>query len=195
MPLIFDSSSIVLLVLSGLLSYFIGCINTAYYITRLLTDKDIRKEYSGTAGASNAGRILGRYGFFAVLILDILRGYFGVELCTMLVGNQSFSGIFLFFIILGHTYPIQLSFKGGKGAANAIGGSIAISCSTSLIFMGIFALLYAITKRKTFSGLTTFILFPAGCYYAKIPGLTLVFLSLTMLLILYTYYRRQNHQQ
>ncbi len=40
-------------------SYLLGCISTGYYLTLFRTGNDIRDLYSKTAGAKNAGRILG----------------------------------------------------------------------------------------------------------------------------------------
>ena len=44
----------------GTFGYALGCLNAAYYIVRLHLGADIRDHHSGNAGATNAGRVMGR---------------------------------------------------------------------------------------------------------------------------------------
>ena len=109
-----------------LFSYAIGILNSSYYFVRFFGKKDIRAVHSGTAGARNVGRIYGKIGFFLVFFIDFLKGYF---LCWLSIFYQleffsepitvGLIGVFL--CILGHSYPPQLQFKGGKGVSIYMG--------------------------------------------------------------------------
>ena len=59
-------------------AYFIGAIPFAYIIVKLVKNIDIRTVGSGNAGATNAARVLGKWGFISVFILDALKGFLPV---------------------------------------------------------------------------------------------------------------------
>ena len=176
-------------VLCIILAYMIGCCNTAYYLTRCLASRDIRREFSCNAGATNAGRILGRYGFLGVLLSDIIRGYGAVALGNLILGQNSLAGVLLFSVILGHIHPFQLKFKGGKGVSCLIGGAFAVSLPAALISSTVFLLLYLLSRRKTISGILTFLTFPVTLILQDYPLLTTLPVTATVLLIIFTFYR------
>ena len=49
-----------------ILAYLIGSIPTGYLIVKIKTDKDIRTIGSGSTGATNVKRVLGKKWFFIV---------------------------------------------------------------------------------------------------------------------------------
>ena len=55
-------------------AYLIGSISTGYLIVKAKTGQDIRQVGSGSTGATNVKRVLGKKWFFIVLLLDALKG-------------------------------------------------------------------------------------------------------------------------
>src|SRR3989442_13637565 len=55
-------------------SYAVGGFAAGYYLVRLRTGEDVRHLGSGSAGARNVGRRLGRPGFTITFVLDLLKG-------------------------------------------------------------------------------------------------------------------------
>jgi len=109
-------------------SYFIGSIPTAYLFGRILKGIDIRKLGSGNVGATNALRVLGKGPAIAVLVLDILKGFFVVVFVgNIVVANSNYSSEILLrtilglAVIMGHNWTVFLGFKGGKGIATTLG--------------------------------------------------------------------------
>lgn len=51
-------------------SYLIGSIPTGYIIVKLFTGQDIRTIGSGSTGATNVKRVMGKKWFFIVMLLD-----------------------------------------------------------------------------------------------------------------------------
>ena len=49
------------------LAYFLGSFPTGYILVKLLKNQDIREIGSGSTGATNVKRVLGKKGFFTVI--------------------------------------------------------------------------------------------------------------------------------
>ena len=129
---------------------------------------DLRSQGLGNAGATNALRILGARSGIFVFFGDALKGYFALYLSESIVSQ---AGVLLFspsdylflsviFALIGHCYPIWFNFRGGKGAATALGAFLFID-PYFILFPVIGFLFIFLTSR--FVGLSTisafFILF------------------------------------
>lgn len=137
-----------------LLCYFIGSIPFGYVIVKLISHIDIRTVGSGNIGATNAGRVLGKWGFITVFILDFLKGFIPVLLVRMYYGEKSYVLLLVALaIILGHMYTIFLKFKGGKGVATGLGIFTAISPLATLIGIIIFAIVALLSKMVSLSSI------------------------------------------
>jgi glycerol-3-phosphate acyltransferase PlsY len=106
------------------LSYAIGCVSTGYYVVRLWTGADIRKFGSGATGARNVSRLLGRSGFVITFLGDFAKGLVAVWLASMLTKQHWVITASLLAVVIGHIWPAQLGFRGGKGIATALGGGL-----------------------------------------------------------------------
>src|ERR1035441_2499722 len=62
----------------GLAAYALGCFTTGYYLVRWRTGQDVREVGSGSVGARNVGRLLGRQGFLATMLCDFGKGMLAV---------------------------------------------------------------------------------------------------------------------
>ena len=122
-------------------SYLSGSIPFGLILTKLFTNKDVRKIGSGNIGATNVLRTGKKSLAFLVLILDGLKGFLPVFLITNLyINNFEYFFIIIFissFAILGHIFPIWLKFQGGKGVATYIGFIFSIDYLLGLIFLNL----------------------------------------------------------
>lgn len=138
-------------------AYILGAFNTSYYLIKWKTSKDIRSEFTGTAGATNASRILGRKGFITVFLIDFLKGYIAAAMPN-LVGYSNYIGALLvLFVAIGHVYPIQLSFRGGKGLAVVTGGIYYLDPWIGIFGSIILAISVKTTHKKTMSTMGLFV--------------------------------------
>ena len=116
-----------------LITYLIGSINFGL-ILGYIQGLDLRSQGSGNAGATNAMRILGTRSGIFVFIGDALKGYFALYLCNLVLFQQEnilfstsdYLFLALIFSLIGHCYPIWFNFRGGKGAATALGAFLFI---------------------------------------------------------------------
>ena len=70
-----------------LAAYLIGSIPTGYIIVKLFTGKDIRTIGSGSTGATNVKRVMGKKWFFTVMILDAIKGALPVVLAEIFTSS------------------------------------------------------------------------------------------------------------
>lgn len=134
-------------------AYFLGGISTGYYLVKLWRKEDIRLYGSGSTGATNVGRILGRKGFFLTLIGDALKGAF-VPALALYWGLSSYTlFLSLIAVVAGHIWPSQLGFRGGKGVAPALGGILVLDPMLAINAVVVFLLVLAIIRKFAISGL------------------------------------------
>jgi glycerol-3-phosphate acyltransferase PlsY len=137
------ASTLLLLFAPFLLGYLLGSIPFGLLLTRAAGLGDIRKVGSGNIGATNVLRT-GRKGLAAAtLLLDALKGVVAVLIADQ-VGQLAAVGAAAG-AVLGHMFPVWLSFKGGKGVATTLGIMWglswpvgAIACASWLLFAAIF---------------------------------------------------------
>lgn len=132
--------------LAVVVAYLVGAIPFGYLIARAVKGIDIRTVGSGNLGATNVGRVLGRRYFFIVLLLDGLKGLLPTFGLPPLVGRLSgevpldLPVLVGLAAILGHTFPVYLKFRGGKGVATSLGVVLAldpISCAVAVLVFGL----------------------------------------------------------
>jgi acyl phosphate:glycerol-3-phosphate acyltransferase len=136
-------STLVVLLGPFLLGYLLGSIPFGLLLTRAAGLGDIRKVGSGNIGATNVLRTGHKGLAAATLLLDALKGAVAVLIAAQL-GELAAVGAAAG-AVLGHMFPVWLSFKGGKGMATTLGVMWglawpvgAIACAAWLLFAAIF---------------------------------------------------------
>ena len=136
-------STLVLLLGPFLLGYLLGSIPFGLLLTRAAGLGDIRKVGSGNIGATNVLRTGRKELAAATLLLDALKGFAAVWVAHQ-VGELAAVGAAAGAVV-GHMFPVWLSFKGGKGMATTLGVMWglawpvgAIACAAWLVFAAIF---------------------------------------------------------
>jgi glycerol-3-phosphate acyltransferase PlsY len=127
-----------------LLAYVLGCLTPGYYLVRWRTGQDLRTLGSGGVGATNTGRLLGTSGFLIVGVGDAAKAALAVGLARWLHAADWVWMLALIAVVMGHVWPVQLRFRGGKGIACAIGGLLIFDPRLFAALLGIFGILYLI---------------------------------------------------
>lgn len=111
-------------IISPVISYFIGSIPFGFIVARVAKGIDIRQAGSGNPGATNVWRVMGKKYGILVFMLDMMKGFLPVLIFDYVTSGQSRSLYTILCgvgVILGHTFPVFLGFKGGKAAATGCG--------------------------------------------------------------------------
>ena len=132
-------------------SYLCGSIPFGLIITKLFTNKDIRKIGSGNIGATNVLRTGNKYLAVGTLILDALKGYMPIIITKHFSPELIELSCLLAF--LGHLFPVWLNFKGGKGVATYLGILTALSFQLSLLFIFTWIIISLIFKYSSLSSM------------------------------------------
>jgi len=152
-----------------LVSYLIGSIPTGYIIVKLKTGQDIREVGSGSTGATNVKRVLGKGWFFTVMLLDAFKGALPVILAKSLVGEVLGFGLFPVLaavaVIIGHSKPIFLQFKGGKSVASGVGTILALNWQVGLLIALIWGTITYISKYVSLGSIIALAVSPFLMHY------------------------------
>ena len=149
-------------------SYLIGSIPFGYLAGRLC-GVDIRTKGSGNIGATNALRVLGKKWGYTVFLLDFLKAWLPVKLAlgwgiALMVHPASAPGALAGLCsLLGHSFPIWLGFKGGKGIASSAGVMVGLfSLAVFLVCLGMWLLLFTVTRYVSIASIVAAISLPAA---------------------------------
>lgn len=134
------------------LAYFLGSIPFGLIITRLAGLGDVRQIGSGNIGATNVMRTGRTWLGVLTLLFDAGKGAAAVLAVRHLYPND-FEPLAGFFAILGHVFPVWLSFKGGKGVATTIGVFLALNWMLGLIVCAIWLVVFLSTKMSSLAAL------------------------------------------
>ncbi len=125
---------------SLILGYFLGSIPSGWLAGRWLKDIDLRELGSGSTGATNVLRQVGKGPALVVFLIDVGKGAAAVLIARALgLGDwiQVLAGLTA---LAGHIWPVWLGFKGGKAVATGFGMFLGLAWPVGLASFGVFLL-------------------------------------------------------
>ncbi len=117
------------------IAYLLGSFPTGYLVGRI-AGIDIREHGSGSTGATNVWRNVGKFAGISVFAVDFAKGAIAIYVMQQanwlltsfgLTANIAIDNLSLFVIgagmlaLIGHSRPVWLGFKGGKSVATGVG--------------------------------------------------------------------------
>jgi len=152
--------------------YLLGSIPSGYLAGRWLKGIDIRQEGSGSTGATNVLRVVGKGPALAVFVVDVLKGALAVLLAKAVLeplgqplspaGWQIDGWIVLTGLagLAGHIWPIWLGWKGGKAVATGLGMLLGVSWPVGLACFGIFLAVLTFSRIVSLSSVVAALSLP-----------------------------------
>jgi glycerol-3-phosphate acyltransferase PlsY len=193
-------------------SYLLGSVPFGYLLVRIFRGEDVRLIGSGNIGATNVSRKSPALGVLT-LLSDALKGsaavLIGVVLSPPFLARFSIShvpwalilpvapdfaawaALAAFFAVVGHTFPVWLNFRGGKGVATGLGGFLMIAPKAVLLAAGVFLLLVVVFRYVSLGSIAAVAAFPVLAFLLHEYGNTymaLVFMSFASMLIVARHY-------
>jgi len=179
------------LVIAGLASYLIGSIPAGYIAGRIV-GIDIRTVGSGNIGATNVTRVLGkRYGY-PVFIVDFLKGFAAVGMSIMIakraqpasIPSELFGVVGAVACVLGHSFPVWLGFKGGKGVAASAGALFGLMPFVALIAVAVWLVIFYLTRYVSVASMTAALAVPIAIlsmmFLGQTGGTALLYFSICL---------------
>ena len=176
-----------------LLAYLVGGISPGYLLVRILLDTDLRTVGSGSLGATNVGRVLGKKGFYFTFVADILKGAVMVWLSKWLGFSPGVVAAVVVVVIAGHIWPIWHHFHGGKGISTGLGAVIALDYTILLIGGVVLLVTYMMFRRFLPSWIVTVAAMPLIAYILGYPLAVVVPLILAAAIVVFAH--KENIRQ
>ena len=181
-------------IIIAIFAYLIGSIPTGYLIVKAKTGEDIRTIGSGSTGATNVKRVLGKKWFFTVMILDAIKGALPVVLTALFATALKEYGILpvvaAIFVILGHSKSVFLNFTGGKSVASGVGTLLALNWQTGLIIAVIWAMITWTSKYVSLGSIIALAIAPFCMWIMNAPIAYVAYAALAALYVIYLH--REN---
>jgi len=172
------------------MGYLLGSLNTAVIVGKLY-GKDVRDHGSKSAGLTNTLRVLWKPAAALVLAGDIAKGIvaclIGLRLGVYVQSGQARDCASLLAAgagaVIGHNWPVYFGFKGGKGALTAATVVFMVDWVMTLICLGVFVGIIALTRYVSLGTICGTLLFVVLSFVPAF-GHTLYFLIFACLMAL-----------
>jgi glycerol-3-phosphate acyltransferase PlsY len=159
-------------------SYLIGSIPTGYLIAKWLKGIDIRQHGSGSTGATNVLRCVGKGAGISVFLIDALKGF--VPAFALIAFNQAnveaplinsdwVAVLLSLAALLGHSKSIFLNLSGGKSAATGLGTLFALDPRVGALTFAIFLVVLALSRIVSVASLSAVFCCAFLMYFLKAP--------------------------
>ena len=173
--------NLIILIVVG---YLLGCIPFSYIVGKHMGHVDIRQHGSGNTGATNVYRVLGIKAGIWAFLGDFIKGLTAALLGRALMGAEG-AAICGGMSMIGHCYPFNLGFKGGKGVATSGGLVVGLNPIIGLILIAVQLIIMKTTRYVSLASIVVAGLFPVltlvfnmstpVCIYAALIGGLVIF--------------------
>ncbi len=184
---------ILAIVITAVISYLIGSINTSLIVSKL-KNRDIRKEGSGNAGATNTLRVMGKAAAAIVVIGDFLKAFLAVGASWLVAYYCNIPApeslvlkyVAIALVVIGHDFPLFFGFRGGKGIVTSVACIFAVDWRVGIIVLSVGIIAIILTRFVSLGSIIGCILFPLFIYaihigesisYEKMALIPAVFLA------------------
>ena len=173
------------------MAYLIGSFPSGYLAGKI-AGIDVREHGSGNIGATNVLRVLGKKWGYTVFFLDAFKGFCAVRFAVAMAAREpDATGYLEFFAILaaamcvvGHSFPLWLNFKGGKGVATSAGSIFGITPLAAITIFLVWVILFLITRYVSLASIIAAIALPFTIailvHFKMTHGVVLLYFSILM---------------
>ncbi len=171
-----------------MIAYLLGSVPSGYLAGRWLSGIDLREKGSGSTGATNVLRHVGKWPAFVVFTLDVSKGAVAVLLAKELNLGESIEVLAGLTSLTGHIWPVWLRWKGGKAVATGFGMLLGLSWLVGLGSFAIFIVTLSVTKTVSISSMIASLSLPLLMIFSfqggafSIPYFTLSLASMLLVI-------------
>ena len=179
---------IILNLLILFLGYLFGSFPSGYLAGRITKGIDIRSFGSGSTGATNVLRHIGKRAAITVFLLDLFKGVLSILLAKYFLLNDSWQVAIGLSTLIGHIWPIWLNWKGGKAVATGLGIFLGLSWQVGLSTLGIFIIMITLFRIVSLASVSAALALPLIMFLSfstsnfSLPFLIISLLAMTLVI-------------
>ncbi len=188
-----------------LAGYLLGSIPAGWLAGHWLAGIDLREVGSGSTGATNVLRQVGKGPALAVLVVDVLKGSSAVLLAKALLQPIAITAGSDWWVVAaglaalaGHIWPIWLGWRGGKAVATGLGLLLGLVPAVGLACLGVFLTTLTLSRIVSLSSVVAALSLPLlmlSAFAAEGTGLRLAYLGLALLTSVLVLWRHRSNLQ
>ena len=152
------------------LGYLLGSMPNGYLAGRWLKGIDLRQCGSGSTGATNVLRNVGKGPALVVFLLDVGKGALAVLLAKSFGLNDWVQVLAGLAALAGHIWPVWLGWKGGKAVATGLGMFLGLAWPVGLACLGLFMAVISLSRIVSLSSVVAAIGLPVLMVLAGANG-------------------------
>ena len=170
------------------LGYLFGSFPSGYLAGRIAKGIDIRSLGSGSTGATNVLRHIGKRAAITVFLLDLFKGVLSILLAKYFLLNDSWQVAIGLSTLIGHIWPIWLNWKGGKAVATGLGIFLGLSWQVGLATLGIFIIMITLFRIVSLASVSAALALPLIMFLSfstsnfSLPFLIISLLAMTLVI-------------
>ena len=176
------------------LGYLFGSFPSGYLAGRIAKGIDIRSLGSGSTGATNVLRHIGKRAAITVFLLDVFKGVLSILLAKYLLLNDSWQVAIGLSTLIGHIWPVWLNWKGGKAVATGLGIFLGLSWQVGLATLGVFIIMITLFRIVSLASVSASLALPLIMFLSfSSSNISLPFLIISLLAMILVIWRHREN--
>ena len=174
--------------------YLFGSFPSGYLAGRIAKGIDIRSLGSGSTGATNVLRHIGKRAAIIVFLLDVFKGVLSILLAKYLLLNDSWQVAIGLSTLIGHIWPVWLNWKGGKAVATGLGIFLGLSWQVGLATLGVFIIMITLFRIVSLASVSASLALPLIMFISfNTSNISLPFLIISILAMILVIWRHREN--
>ena len=176
------------------LGYLFGSFPSGYLAGRIAKGIDIRSLGSGSTGATNVLRHIGKRAAITVFLIDVFKGVLSISLAKYFLLNDSWQVAIGISALIGHIWPVWLNWKGGKAVATGLGIFLGLSWQVGVATLGVFILMITLFRIVSLASITAALSLPLLMFISfQNSNTSLPFLVISLLAMALVFWRHKDN--
>ncbi len=176
------------------LGYLLGSFPSGFLAGKIAKGIDIRSFGSGSTGATNVLRHIGKRAAITVFLLDVFKGFLSILLAKYFLLNDSWQVAIGLSSLIGHIWPIWLNWRGGKAVATGLGIFLGLSWQVGLATLGIFILMITLFRIVSLASISAAFALPLIMFFSfNSSNISLPFLIISLLAMTLVIWRHRGN--
>jgi len=150
--------------LTAVVCYLMGAVPWGLLLTAMAGYGDIRKQGSGSIGATNVLRTGNKVLAALTVLLDAGKGW-AATFFAYQVGGPDYAVVAGVAVVVGHMFPVWLGFRGGKGVATGAGVMLGLAWLPFLICCAAWIVVVLLTRISSLAGMASALAAPIAIWF------------------------------